>query len=85
MKKGLETLRAEFVLDGFHIQKYIRRIARLSGGTEEEVEENRKKIQGWIEKGSRKELEGWVIQIKTGIKEKDQKKLEESLKYIKNN
>ena len=85
MKKGLETLRAEFVLDVFHIHKYIRRIARLSGGTEEEVEENRKKIQGWIEKGSRKELEGWVIQIKTGIKEKDQKKLEESLKYIKNN
>ena len=43
------------------------------------------KIQGWIEKGSRKELEGWAVQVKTGVKEKDQKKLEESLKYIKNN
>lgn len=85
MKKGIEILGADFVLDGFHIQKYIRRMARLSGGTEEEVEENRKKIQGWIEKGNRKGLEGWVIQIKTGMKEKDQKKLEESLKYIKNN
>ena len=85
MKKGLETLGAEFVLDGFHIQKYIRRMARLAGDTEEKREENRKKIQGWIEKGSRKELEGWAVQIKTGMKEKDQKKLEESLKYIKNN
>ena len=85
MKKGLETLGAEFVLDGFHIQEYIRRMARLAGDTEEKREENRKKIQGWIEKGSRKELEGWAVQIKTGMKEKDQKKLEESLKYIKNN
>ena len=85
MKKGLETLGAEFVLDGFHIQEYIRRMARLAGDTEETREENRKKIQGWIEKGSRKELEGWAVQVKTGVKEKDQKKLEESLKYIKNN
>ena len=85
MKKGIETLGADFVLDGFHVQKYIRRIARLAGETEEEMKENRKKIQGWIEKGSRKELEGWAVQIKTGMKEKDQKKLEESLKYIKNN
>ncbi len=45
MKKGLETLGAEFVLDGFHIQKYIRRTARLTGDTEETREENRKKIQ----------------------------------------
>ena len=85
MKKGIEMLGAGFVLDGFHIQKYIRRMARLAGDTEETREENRKKIQGWIEKGSRKELEGWAEQIKTGMKEKDQKKLEESLKYIKNN
>ena len=26
---------AEFVLDGFHIQEYIRRRARLAGDTEE--------------------------------------------------
>ena len=64
MKKGLETLGAEFVLDGFHIQKYIRRMARLAGDTEEKREENRKKIQGWIEKGKRKELEEWVLQKK---------------------
>ena len=57
MKKGIEMPRAGFVLDGFHIQKYIRRMARLAGDMEETREENRKEIQGWIEKGSRKELE----------------------------
>ena len=31
MKKGLETLGAEFVPDRFHIQKYIRRMAHLAG------------------------------------------------------
>ncbi len=85
MKKGIETLSAEFVLDGFHIQKYIRKMARLTGDTEETREENRKKIQAWIEKGNRKKLEEWIVQIKTGMTEKDQKKLEESLEYIKNN
>ena len=85
MKKGLETLGAEFVLDGFHIQKYIRRMAHLAGDTEETIKENREKIQEWIERGRRKELEGWAAKIKTGMKEKEQRKLEESLKYIKNN
>ena len=85
MKKGIEILGAEFVLDGFHIQKYIRRMARLVGDTEETKEENRKKIQGWLEEGNRKKLEGWVVQVKTRMTEKDQKKLEESWKYIKNN
>lgn len=85
MKKGIETLMADFVLDGFHIQKYIRRMARLTGDTEETREENRKKIQEWIEKGSRKELEEWAVQIKACMKEKEQRKLEENLKYIKNN
>ncbi len=64
MKKGLETLGAEFVLDGFHIQKYIRRTARLTGDTEETREENRKKIQEWTSKGKCKELERWVLQKK---------------------
>ena len=64
MKKGLETLGAEFVLDGFHIQKDIRRTARLTGDTEETREENRKKIQEWTSKGKCKELERWVLQKK---------------------
>ena len=84
-EKSIKTLGADFVLDGFYIRKYVRRMACLTGDMEKTREENRKKIQGWIEKGSRKGLEGWAAQIKTGMKEKDQRKLEESLKYIKNN
>ncbi len=61
MKKGIEMLGAEFVLDEFHIQKYIRRMARLAdGSTEEEREEAEKKLQEWIEKGNRKKLEEWI-------------------------
>lgn len=85
MKKGVEILGAEFVLDEFHIQKYIRKMARVSGNTKETREENRKKIQEWIENGNRSKLEEWVQQIKVGLAEKDCKKLEESWKYIKNN
>ncbi len=48
-------LGAEFVLDEFHIQKYIRRMARLAdGSTEEGREKTEKKLQEWIEKGNRK-------------------------------
>ncbi len=32
MKEGTEALGAEFVLDGFYIQKYIRKMARLADG-----------------------------------------------------
>ncbi len=85
MKKGIEILGAEFVLDEFHIQKYIRKMARLSGNTEETIEENKKKIQEYIENGNKKKLEEWVGQTKTGLIEKSVKKLEESWKYIKNN
>lgn len=85
MKKGVEILGAEFVLDEFHIQKYIRRMARLSGNTEEIREENKKKIQELIENGSKQKLGKWVDEIKSGLTEKELKKLEESWKYIKNN
>lgn len=86
MKKGIEVLGAEFVLDEFHIQKYIRRMARLAdGSTEEEKEEIEKKLQEWIEKGNRKKLEEWIVQTCAALKEKDGKKLMESWNYIKNN
>ncbi len=85
MKKGIEILGAEFVLDEFHIQKYIRRMARLSGNTEEVIEENKKKIEEYVENGNKKKLEEWVGQVKTGLTEKSAKKSEESWKYIKNN
>ena len=86
MKKGMEILGAEFVLDEFHIQKYIRRMARLSdGSTEEGREETEKKLQEWIEKGNRKKLQEWTAQTCASLTEKDAKKLMESWNYIKNN
>ncbi len=86
MKKGIEVLGAEFVLDEFHIQKYIRRMARLAdGSTGEGREKTEKKLQEWIEKGNRKKLEEWTAQACAALTEKDGKKLMESWDYIKNN
>lgn len=76
MKKGIYVLGAEFVLDEFHIQKYIRRMARLADGSAEESrEETETKLQEWIEKGNRKKLEEWTAQACAALKEKDGKKL----------
>ncbi len=57
MKKGIEALGAEFVLDEFHIQKHIRKMARLADGSAEESrEEAETKLQEWIEKGKMKNI-----------------------------
>ncbi len=86
MKKGIEMLGAEFVLDEFHIRKYIRRMARLAdGGTGEASEETEKKIEGWIEKGNKKKIEEWTVQACEKVTKKEGKKLMESWNYIKNN
>ena len=39
MKKGLEILGGTFVLDEFHLRKYVRRLARAETGEEEKEEE----------------------------------------------
>jgi len=86
MKKGIEVLGAEFVLDEFHIQKYIKKMARLGGGrTDEEREEAEKQLREWVEKGNKKKLEEWREQASVGLTEKERKKLLESWNYIKNN
>lgn len=86
MKKGIETLGAEFVLDEFHIQKYIKKMAYLAGGSmKADREETRKKLQEWIEDGNRKKLEEWTTQVCKTLTETDGKRLMESWKYIKNN
>ncbi len=69
MKKSVEILGAEFVLDEFHIQKYIRRMARFLGDTKEIREENKKQIQKLIENGNKKKLEEWVENTKVGLVE----------------
>lgn len=86
MKKGISLLGAEFVLDEFHIQKYLKRMARLGGGvTEEEREMTEKELRERVEKGELKKLEEWKTQAEGRLGEKEGKKLEESWKYIKNN
>ena len=45
MKKGLEMLGGTFVLDEFHLRKYVRRLAR-AGGEEEKEEELMREIVG---------------------------------------
>ena len=86
MKKGVDILGAEFVLDEFHIQKYIRKMARLGvGQTEEGREETAKKLLEWIGKGNKKKLEEWVSQTSEALPEKEGKKLVESWEYIKKN
>lgn len=85
MKKGVEVLGAEFVLDGFHLWQCTARMARLCGETEEEKEKTRRTLMGWVEKGERKRLEEWVGERKDALDEKRQKKLEEAWGYLKKN
>lgn len=52
MKKGMELLGADFVLDEFHLKKYVKRMVRSTGEPEREAEVNE-----WIKEGKKKELE----------------------------
>ena len=80
MKKGVEMLGAEFVLDGFHIKKYVKKLARELG-----KEESEKDIMNYLEKGERKKLEEWVKQNEQGMEERKRKHAEESLSYLRKN
>lgn len=86
MKKGIDILGVEFVLNEFHIRKYIRKMTRLGGGA---TEEYRKKAEEtlleWIEKGNRKKLEEWFSQAGAVLTEKEGKRLVESWEYIRKN
>jgi len=86
MKKGVEVLGAEFVLDEFLMQKYIRKMARLGGGTaEEDRKPTAETLLEWIKKGNRKKVAEWVTQTNTAQTEKEGQKLTESWEYIKTN
>lgn len=80
MKKGMELLGADFVLDGFHLKKYVKRMVRSTGEPEREAEVNE-----WIKEGKKKELEEWVKEKAAVLEEKEGKKLENSYGYIKRN
>ena len=73
-------LGAEFVLDGFHIKKYVKKLAGEIG--EEEAE---RKIMNYLEKGEQKKLEEWVKQKAEGMEERKRKHVEESMRYFRRN
>lgn len=86
MKRGVEVLGAEFVLDEFHMQKYIGKMDRLGARVTEEGEgETAKKLLEWIKKGNRKNLEEWVSRTGRALTKQEEKKLMESWEYIKKN
>ena len=80
MKKGMELLGADFVLDEFHLKKYVKRMVRSTGEQEREAEVNE-----WIKEGKKKELEEWEKEKAAVLEEKEGKKLENSYGYIKRN
>lgn len=80
MKKGMELLGADFVLDEFHLKKYVKRMVRSTGEQEREAEVNE-----WIKEGKKKELEAWEKEKAAVLEEKEGKKLENSYGYIKRN
>ena len=80
MKKGLEMLGGTFVLDEFHLRKYVRRMAH-AGGEEEKEEE----LMREIEKGEKKKVREWAEERSVKVGEKERKRLEESLGYLERN
>ncbi len=80
MKKGVEILGAEFVLDGFHLKKCVKKLAWE--GREEEAE---KKIRNCLEKGERKKLEEWINKKSKGMEERRRKHVEENIRYLRRN
>jgi len=81
MKKGISLLGAKFVLDEFHIKKYIRKIGYASGNKEETTE----KLEAWLNEGKKKEREEWVGKEVEQSDEKKRKKLEKNWGYLKKN
>ena len=53
MKKGMELLGADFVLDEFHLKKYVKRMVRSTGEQEREAEVNE-----WIKEGKEERTGG---------------------------
>ena len=80
MKKGMELLGGRFVLDGFHLRKYGKRICRLA-----EKEEMEEELLTWIGRKQKGKVERWVKEAGGGLEERKQKKLEESWNYLKRN
>lgn len=80
MKKGIEMLGAVYVVDEFHMKKYVKRMLRITGGEEQEEE-----VMKYLEMGERKKLKEWAREKGKGLEEKKRKSLEESVGYLEKN
>lgn len=80
MKRGIEELGAEFVLDEFHISEYIKRMVKAIG--EETAEQEIREI---IKGGKKKELEEWEERKEKEMEEKQVIKLKKAMKYLTEN
>lgn len=81
MKKGIEMLGATYVVDEFHMKKYVKRMVRACGEGEGEEE----KVMKYLERGEKKKLEEWRKEKGKGLEEKKRKRLEESAGYLEKN
>lgn len=80
MKKGLEVTGGRFVLDGFHLRKYVRRLCRVT-----EEEEKEEELWDRIKKNQRKQAEEWVEEKMKGLDDRKRRKAEEAWRYLKRN
>lgn len=86
MKKGIEILGAEFVIDEFHLKKYVKRVARNVEDKEEKQKEVEEGLLDWMKKGNKKKFEEWGKEQEESIKnEKKRKKFEKNFGYLKRN
>lgn len=80
MKKGLQLLGGIFVLDEFHLKKYVKRICRVT-----EKEEMEAEMLSWIRENKKEKTEKWIEEASAGLSEKKQNKVNEAWKYLKRN
>ena len=80
MKKGIEMLGGSYVVDEFHMKKYVKRMIRITGEEGEEEE-----VMKYLERGEKKKLKEWAEEKGKGLEEKKRKRLEESVGYLEKN
>lgn len=80
MKRGREEIGTEYVLDEFHLIKYLKKLTRHK---KEKQEETINELKECIKEGKKKELERWLEKEKEGTEdERLKEKLETKMKYI---
>lgn len=80
MKKGQQMLGGTFVLDEFHLRKYVKRICRLT-----EKEDAEKELLTWIRENQKRKVEEWIQEKYARLTERKQNKLQKAWSYLKRN